>query len=56
MAAAVQALQRGRTNIGAAEAGRQLWPHLAGSGMPAGYQRTSTLDGGDDACMSGVSG
>ena len=46
MSAVAQALERGRTDVGTAEAGRQLPPNLAGGGMLASYQRTSALDGG----------
>ena len=46
MAAVPWALRCGRAEPGTAEAGRQLRSHLAGSGMPASYQRASTLDGG----------
>jgi len=45
MAPVAQALQRGRADAGALEAGRQLRSHLAGS-MLACYQRTSALEGG----------
>jgi hypothetical protein len=41
MSAVAQALERGRTDVGTAEAGRQLPPNLAGGGMLASYQRTS---------------
>ena len=45
MAAAAQALQRGRADPGTLEGGRQLRPHLAGSGLLASHQRASALDG-----------
>jgi hypothetical protein len=46
MAAAGQALQRGRADLGTIEGGRQLRSHLASSGMLASHQRASALDGG----------
>ena len=46
MAAAAQALQRGRAEPGTAEIGWQLRPDLAGSGMLASDQLASALDGG----------
>jgi len=46
MAAAGQALQRGRAELGTLEGGRQLRSHLAGSGMVASHQRASALEGG----------
>jgi hypothetical protein len=45
MAAAAQALQRGRAESGTGKAGRQLRPHPAGHGMLASDQRTSALHG-----------
>ena len=46
MAAAGQALQRGRADLGTAEGGRQLRSHLAGSGLLTSHQRASALDRG----------
>jgi len=45
-AGAAQALQRGCADPGTVEAGRQLRPHPAGSGLLASHQRASTLDRG----------
>ena len=46
MAAAAQALQRGRAKAGTAEIGWQPRPDPAGSGMLTSYQHASALEGG----------
>ena len=46
LAAVAQALQRSRADIGIVEGGRQLRPHLPGSGLLASDQCTSALHSG----------